>query len=147
MLQEQAAKKNQNIGRSRGGLTSKIHALCDALGNPLKFVVTAGQVSDFTQAEALLENVDGQYVLADKGYDSNTIVEAIESIGAEAVIPPRASRKVQREYDAELYKERNLVERLFNKMKHFRRLATRYEKLSVNFESFIYFVWAWIWSK
>jgi len=60
-----SGKKNQNIGRSRGGLTSKIHALCDALGNPLKFVVTAGQVNDFTQAEALLENVDGQYVLAD----------------------------------------------------------------------------------
>lgn len=147
MPQGPATKKNQNIGRSRGGLTSKIHTLCDALGNPLKFVVTAGQASDYTQAEALLENAEGQYVLADKGYDSNQIVDAIESIGAEAVIPPRSNRKTVREYDIELYKERNLIERLFNKMKHFRRIATRYEKLSINFESFIYFVSAWLWIK
>ncbi len=126
-------------------MTSKIHTLCDALGNPIKFVVTPGQASDYTQAEALLEDIEGQYVLADKGYDSNAIVETVEHMGAEAVIPPRSNRKVPREYDVDLYKERNLIERLFNKMKHFRRIATRYEKLTVNFESLIYFVWACLW--
>ena len=126
-------------------MTSKIHTLCDALANPIKFVVTPGQASDYTQAEALLEDIEGQYVLADKGYDSNAIVETVEHMGAEAVIPPRSNRKVPREYDVDLYKERNLIERLFNKMKHFRRIATRYEKLTVNFESLIYFVWACLW--
>ena len=128
-------------------MTSKIHALCDAFGNPLKCTVTAGQISDFTQAEILLENVEAQYVIADKGYDSSRIVEVIEELGAEAVIPSRSNCKRPRIYDVEMYKERNLIERLFNKMKHFRRLATRYEKLSVNFESLIYFVWAWLWIK
>ncbi|MDL2259487.1 IS5 family transposase [Deltaproteobacteria bacterium OttesenSCG-928-K17] len=72
-----SGKKNQNIGRSRGGLTSKIHTLCDALGKPLKFVITAGQTNDYTQADALLENAKSQYILADKGYDSNQIIETM----------------------------------------------------------------------
>jgi transposase len=140
-------KKNQNTGRSRGGLTSKIHTLCDALGNPLKFIVTPGQDSDYTQAKVLLENVDGEYVIADKGYDADHIVGKVKEIGAEAVIPPRSNRLRPRAYDHELYKERNIIERLFNKMKHFRRFSTRYDKLSINFEAFVCFIAAFLWIK
>lgn len=140
-------KKNQNTGRSKGGLPSKIHTLCDALGYPLKFIVTGGQCSDYKQALPLLENAKPDFVLADKGYDADYIIDKIKTTGAEPVIPPRLNRLKQREYDKEIYKERNIIERLFGKMKHFRRFATRYDKLSINFEAFIYFIAIWIWLK
>jgi len=128
-------------------LTSKVHTLCDALGNPLKFIVTPGQHSDYTQAEILLEDASGEYVIADKGYDAAHIVDKVKSMGAAAVIPPRSNRLRPRTYDYELYKERNIIERLFNKMKHFRHFATRYDKLAINFEAFIYFIAAFLWLK
>jgi transposase len=81
----------------------------------------------------LLDGLSAEAVLADKGYDADGIVEAVEEGGAEAVIPPRSNRKHQRNYDKALYKERNLIERFFNKIKHFRRVATRYEKLGKNY--------------
>jgi transposase len=140
-------EKNQNIGRSRGGLTSKIHTMCDALGNPLKFIVTPGQHNDYTQAEALLEDAYGEHVIADKGYDSDHVVDKVRSMGAEPVIPPRSNRLQPRTYDHELYKERNVIERLFNKMKHFRHFSTRYDKLAINFDAFIYFIATFLWLK
>jgi len=88
-----------------------------------------------------------QAVLADKGYDADYIVTAAETMGAQAVIPPKANRKIQREYDAELYKERNLVERLFNKLKHFRRVATRYDKTAVAFLAFVHVASICLWLK
>jgi transposase len=109
--------------------------------------VTAGHRNDAPQASALLEGVKGTYVLADRGYDANHIVDTIESIGAKAVIPPRSNRIEQREYDQELYKERNIIERLFNRMKHYRHFSTRYDKQSIHFESFIYFIAICIWLK
>lgn len=102
--------------------------LCDALGNPVDFIITGGQVADCTQAIPLLGNHRADYVLADKGYDSNTIIKHIESSGATAVIPPKSNRKTPRAYDKTIYKERNLIERLFSKLKHFRKFATRFEK-------------------
>jgi transposase len=99
--------------------------LADALGRPLRFVVTGGQVTDCTQADRLLENVKTEYVIADKGYDSEGLLRKIEELGAVAVVPPRSNRKVQREYDRDLYKRRNLIERTFNKLKRFGRLGTR----------------------
>ena len=113
----------------------------------MKFTVTPGQHSDYTQAEDLLEDINGEYVIADKGYDSDHIVDKVRSMGAEAVIPPRSNRLRPRTYDHELYKERNIIERLFNKMKHFRHFSTRYDKLSINFEAFIYFIAAFLWLK
>jgi transposase len=92
------------------------------------FVVTAGQVNDCTQAIPLLGERKTGHVLADKGYDSDAIVEHVATMGAVAVIPPKSNRKVQREYDKDLYKQRNRIERCFAKLKHFRRFATRYEK-------------------
>ena len=133
------------MGKSRGGLSTKIHAAVDALGNPVRLLLTAGQSSEYGQSKALIEGWVADYVLADKGYDSDEFIEAIEWSGAIAVIPPRCHRQAQREYDRELYKERNLVERFFQKIKQFRRIATRYEKLKRNYQSMLYLVNSIIW--
>ncbi|MBN4054352.1 IS5 family transposase [Nitrospira defluvii] len=130
-------QKNQALGRSRGGFSTKIHALCDALGNPLRFILTGGERHDCTQALAVIEGLKPEAVLADKGYDADYIVQAVEEMGAIAVIPPKSNRKSPRTYDRELYKERNLVERMFGKLKQFRRVATRYDKTALSFMSFI----------
>ena len=133
------------MGRSRGGLTTKIHMLCDALGLPVKFVTTPGEVHDCTQALNLLENETASYVIADKGYDSNEIVEAIQFSGALPVIPARTCRKSFRDYDTHIYKERNAIERLFNRLKCFRKIATRYEKIKRNYEGLIYLASIMLW--
>jgi transposase len=125
------------LGRSRGGLTTKVHLLCHQLGQPVDFVVTAGQAADCTQAVPLLGQRKAEAVLADKGYDADAIVQHIEASGAQPVIPPKANRKVQRPYDKILYKQRNRIERCFSKLKHFRRFATRFEKNKVNFEAVV----------
>ncbi len=125
------------MGRSRGGLTTKIHLLCDALGNPLKFIITGGEVADCTQALPLLEHHNAAYVLADKGYDSNEIIDYIQKNGGIPVIPPKKNRILQRYYDKEIYKDRHLIECCFSKLKHFRKIATRYEKYSHSFKALI----------
>jgi transposase len=109
--------------------------------------LTGGERSDFVAALDLLEGYKPQAVLADRGYDSDTVVEAVKELGAIAVIPPKKNRRVQREYDTHLYKERNLIERLFNKLKHFRRIATRYDKLDVTFLGFLYLAGLYLWLK
>lgn len=121
--------------------------LCDALGNPVDFIITGGQVADCTQAIPLLEKHRADYVLADKGYDSNAIIEHIESSGATAVIPPKSNRKTPRAYDKTIYKERNLIERLFSKLKHFRKLATRFEKNLCNYKAVITIACIFLWLK
>lgn len=83
-------------------------------------------------------------VIADKGYDSDTLVEHIQATGAKAVIPPRSNRKVQRAYDEHLYRKRNLIERCFSKLKQFRRFATRYEKSKTCFQALVALACAWI---
>jgi transposase len=101
------------MGKSRGGPGTKIHAAVDGLGNPVRLLLTAGQVSEHTQAEALIAGFRAGFVLAGKGYDSDAFVEAIKGGGATPVIPPRSNRITPRDYDKDIYKERNLVERLF----------------------------------
>ena len=135
----------QALGRSRGGLSTKIHTAVDALGNPLRFRLTAGQVSDIQEAQALIEGFETQAVIGDKGYDADALVARIEASGAQAVIPPRKNRTEQRSYDHHLYEDRNLVERFFNRLKQFRRIATRYEKLARNFSSMISLVFTYLW--
>jgi len=105
------------LGRSKGGFTTKIHALVDALGNPLKFILTPGQRHDVTQANDLIEDIKNTMVLADKGYDSSALVKTIEEKGSVAVIPPKKNRKAPREYDEHIYKERHLIECFFWKNK------------------------------
>ena len=132
-------------GKSRGGLSTKIHAAVDALGNPVRFILTEGQSSEYDQTDALIEGVQAGFVLADKGYDSNDFVEKVRISGAIAVIPARKNRLEGRDYDKTIYKERNYVERLFQKLKHYRRIATRYEKLARNYMAMLSLVATIIW--
>ncbi len=126
------------MGRSRGGFGTKIHIIVDALGNPVDFALTAGQEADVTQAEPLIEeHKAGAYIL-DKAYDSDAVVAAAKGQGAEAVIPSKKNRKVPREYDKDLYKERKKVEWFINLIKQYRRVATRYEKTARNFLGFVH---------
>ena len=137
--------ENEAIGRSRGGLSTKINVAVDALGNPLRIILTEGQVHDIRQAEALIEGFACEKVLADKGYDSDKFREVIASKGAEAVIPPKRSRKELIPYDKDVYQDRNLVERFFNKIKNFRRIATRYDKTALSFAAMLALAAAMIW--
>ena len=126
-------------GKSRGGLSTKIHATVDALGNPVRLSMTEGQSSEYGQADALIEGFEAEFILADKGYDSDAFVQSVRDSGAVAVIPPRKNRIEGRDYDKTIYKERNQVERLFQKLKHYRRIATRYERLARNYMAMLYF--------
>jgi len=130
-----ARKKNgaQAIGRSRGGPSTKIHALTDALGNPCALMLTPGQDHDLAGAEPLLENANPDAVIGDKAYDADALIDKLSDRGVTPVIPPKANRKEMRECDFALYCERNLIERFFNKIKHFRGIATRYDKLARNY--------------
>lgn len=133
------------MGKSRGGLSTKIHVAVDALGNPVRFLLTPGQASEYGPAPALLEGLSPQAVLGDKGYDSDALIEVIAAIGATPVIPARKNRRAPRDVDWHLYKDRNLVERFFQKIKQFRRIATRYERLARNYQSLLCLVSAIIW--
>ena len=93
----------------------------------------------------MLDEVETAHVIADRGYDSDGVLEKIEGLGAGAVVPPKSNRREQREYDKELYKERNLIERIFNKLKSFKRIATRYDRKSIYFESFLYLAASLMW--
>ena len=119
--------------------------LADALGRPLRLIITAGQVGDITQAPALLEGQDGDAVLADKAYDSNALRAAIAGMSAEAVIPSNRCRKVAVPHDVIAYRHRNRIERCFGKLKHFRRFATRYDRRTVHFTGFVHLAAAMIW--
>lgn len=116
------------------------------MGNPLRFILTPGQASDITQAEALLADLPADYVLGDKGYDAKALREVIQSRDAVPVIPPRKTSP-QVACDYALYCERNLVERFFLKIKHFRRIATRYDQTPRAFLSLLCLVSAFIWTK
>jgi transposase len=126
-------------------LSTKIHAAVDALGNPLRLILSAGQVADIEQASSLIEGIKAAAVIADKGYDSDALVQTIQAAGALAVIPPRSNRRQLRHFDSHLYKDRNLIERFFNRLKQFRRAASRFEKLALNYLSILNLVCTYVW--
>ncbi|HMB92890.1 MAG TPA: transposase, partial [Rhodothermales bacterium] len=95
-LDKKSSAANEALGRSRGGFTTKLHALCDALGNPMRFLLTPGQCADITQARALLDRIEAGAVIADKGYDADWLVAHLSEMGASVVIPPKRNRLVQR---------------------------------------------------
>ena len=136
---------NQALGRSRGGLSTKIHALVEGLGSLARFSLTGGEAGDSPQALPLIKDLRPGSLSADKAYDSDAIIEHLTAEGIEAVIPPRSNRLVQRFFDKHRYKNRNLVERFFCRIKQFRRIATRYDKLAARFASFIALVASVIW--
>lgn len=128
---------DQALGRSRGGFSTKLHVLVNGLGLPVELKLTPGQAADVTQAEALLAGHAFDIVIGDKGFDSRKLLDYIDGHDAEAVIPPRSNLKEQRAFDRHVYKDRNLVERFINRIKQFRRVATRYEKTARNFLAFV----------
>jgi transposase len=119
--------------------------LADALGRPLRFIITPGQTGDVTQAEALIAGSRAGHVIADRAYDSRALREAIQDIGAKAVIPPNPTRKHPHSYDPVLYRLRNRIERCFNRLKHFRRIATRYDRRAEYFLACLHIAGALQW--
>ncbi|WP_210114509.1 IS5 family transposase [Hymenobacter elongatus] len=143
---QKKAASAEALGRSRGGLTTKIHALVDALGNPLRLLLGPGQQADCQRAAELLAAAPGAgHVLADKGYDTDAVVANAEALGARVVIPSKKNRRVERVIDRNLYRDRNKVERFFSRLKQFRRLATRYDKTASSFLGMLHFVSALLW--
>jgi transposase len=138
--------EDQAIGRSRGGLSTKIHALVDALGKPLAFLLTPGQAHDLVGADALLPQMAANLLIADRAFDADQrVLEPLAAAGKSAVIPPRPNRVAPREFDRELYKTRHLIENFFAKLKQFRAIATRYDKTARNFLAAVHLAAATIW--
>ena len=135
--QRRSPKKDgetQAIGRSKGGLSTKIHLMVDALGNPLAFFLTPGQAHDLEGADALLPQMKADTVLADKAFDADgRVIEPLLAAGKTPVIPSKSNRKIPRDFDKELYKARHLIENFICKLKQFRAIATRYDKTARNF--------------
>jgi transposase len=142
-------KQKQDIGLSRGGKNTKIHTLVDGLGNPIRFIFTGGEVHDSKEGVSLLEGFDltQSAVLGDKAFGTVEILTYIRKHGGEVVIPPKSNAKEPWDCDYSRYKERHLVECFFNKLKHFRAIATRYSKLSSMFQAFTYLAAIMIWLK
>jgi transposase len=128
-------------------LTTKIHTLTDARGRPLRFILTAGEAHDSTTAADLLAGRATTGVIADKAYDNNALRALIDEAGAQAVIPSTASRKVQIPHDRLAYRLRNRIERFFNKLKHFRHIATRYDRRAVHFLAALHIASVMIWMR
>jgi transposase len=127
-------------------LSTKIHAMVDALGNPTAFFLTAGQAHDLEGADALLPHMQAETLLADKAFDADQrVIDPLRAAGKQFVIPPKSNRKVQRTFDRELYKARHLMENLFCKLKQYRAIATRYDKTTRNFLAAIHLAAAIIW--
>jgi transposase len=132
------ASADHCLGRSRGGLTTKIHAVVDAQGLPIRLGLTAGQAHGGQVADKLLDQLSPHtIVLADKAYDADRIRALIEEQGATPNIPAKSNRRWKPCFSKHLYHKRNLIERFFSKLKHFRRVATRYDKLAANFLAMI----------
>ena len=136
------------MGRSRGGLTTKIHALVDANGLPILLKLTPGQAHDGKSAEGMLDALGaGQVLLADRGYDSDALRDSLAARGAWANVKPMPNRVNIPAFSAFLYRQRNAVERFFNKIKHFRAIATRYDKHADNFLTLVKLAAAQIWMR
>jgi transposase len=126
------------VGRSRGGLTTKIHARVDGQGRAIQILITPGQAHDLTATDALLADLKrGTILIADKAYDADRLRALLKARGAIANIPNMIRRKRRFRWKKAIYRQRNLIERFFNKLKQFRRIATRYDKLGANFRAFL----------
>jgi transposase len=137
----------QAIGRSSAGLSTKIHVLCEGRGRPMAFHLTAGEAHDLQGADALLGEVKAHAFLADKAYYAQKrVLDKLSAKNCLAVIPPKSNHKHKRAYDKELYKFRHLIENFFAKLKQYRAIATRYDKLAIHFLAGIYLAAILIWS-
>ena len=129
---------SEALGRSRGGFGTKLHGVVNPLGHPVVLKVTGAEAADSPHLPDLIAGLSTQAVLADKGYDSNANREAIHAAGAVACIPPKKNRLQAITFDRHLYKERNMIECFFAKIKQYRRVATRYDKKAANFLGFVW---------
>ena len=151
-LLQSSPSRGGSKGRQSGhepykrGLNTKLHLAVDSHGMPLRAIITQGTTADCTQAIALIDGFTAENLLADKGYDTDAIIEQAKSQGMAPVIPSKKNRKVQRDYDRELYKARHLVENAFLHLKRWRGVATRYAKNTASFLAAIQirciFLWA-----
>lgn len=142
---QQDSAKREALGRSKGGFSCKVHAICDAHGLPLKFILTGGQAAECKQAIPLLQNVSAEAVLADKAYDTNEFRDWLKARGIKAVIPPKTNRKDDILCDFWHYKERHAIECLFGKLKYYRRISTRYDKKTINYRGMLCLASIFIW--
>jgi transposase len=127
-------------------LSTKIHALADALGNPLGFHLSGGEAHDLVGADYLLPDMQADTLIGDKAFDADKrVIEPLAAAGKTAVIPPRSNRRLPRPFDRDLYKARHLIENFFAKLKQFRAIATRYDKTARNFLAAIHLVASAIW--
>lgn len=124
---------DEAIGRSRGGLTTKIHLSTDNKGLIQQMVLTGGQTADVKMSLELIKSTKAEKVVADKAYDADWLLHYLDSEDIEAVIPSKRSRRKQREVDYKIYKQRNVIERTVNRLKQYRKIATRYEKTAASF--------------
>ena len=126
------------LGRSRGGFSTKLHALVTEHGRLVRYLLTGGEVNDITQAKQLVsKDIEGSGVVGDRAYDSNEFASHLEQLELEVVIPSRANRVVSRSINTEVYRRRNVIERWFGRLKQFRRIATRYDKTQSSYRGFI----------
>ena len=127
-------------------MSTKIHTLVDALGNPIDFFLTGGEAHDLVGADHLLPNMQADTLIADKAFDADErVIGRLTAAGKATVIPPRSSRRTPREYDRDLYKARHLIENFFAKIKQFRAIATRYDKTARNFLAAVHLTASAIW--
>ena len=132
------------LGRSRGGLTTKVHALVDGLGRPLCFLLTPGQAADCRQARSLIEGLDFARLIGDRGYDTDEIRDWCAEHGVEAVIPSKRNRKAAIPHDAQAYRTRHRIENLFGRIKDFTRITLRKDKTSRSYAAFVSLAFALI---
>ena len=122
------------IGRTKGGLNRKLHAVCDGQGRPVRLLLTAGQISDYSGARILLPSLPAaKHLLADKGYDANWFHDGLIGRGITPCIPPKKSRKFKHRFNRSMYKQRHKVENMFGRLKDWRRIATRYDRCAHTF--------------
>ncbi len=127
-------------------MSTKIHAVADALGNPAGFYLTGGEAHDLVGADHLLPEVQADTLIADKAFDAEErVLQPPAAAGKAAVIPPKANRRSPRDFDRHLYKARHLIENFFAKLKQFRAIATRYDKTARNFLAAIHLAASTIW--
>ena len=144
-LKKNGDQADQALGRSRGGFSTKIHLTVDGLGNPLRLRLTGGQRHDITQAPDLIDGFQFEHVIADRSYGAQDFRALVVQSGADVVIPPRQNAQQPHDYDHWLYRERHLVECFINKIKHFRRVFSRFDKLARRYLGFLQLTSTLIW--
>jgi transposase len=136
-LRRHGGQANQALGRSRGGFTTKLHALVSETGRLVRYILTGGQVNDITQATALVPSREGVGIVGDRAYDCDAFVAHVKGLGMRVIVPSRSNRRRRRRLDRARYRCRNVVERWFGRLKAFRRVATRYDKTASSYVGFV----------